>query len=402
MATFTSVGDNVIQEVTESSIITISISGTYDMRIAFQREVGSPGSGVWETIKTYIEANATVSENFPHSANKREFYRLIVTEDTSGTATATLSAASVINPGAGSVWGAITGTLSNQTDLQTALNAKASTDDLGDLATLNTVAEAQVGIAAITTAKIGDGEVTKAKLASDVFETNAGIQTGTATDEAINAAGLKHALGLYRYINGIASAGNITEITSSHYGYTIDIDQNLTLDNAFGASLASDARVWVEIVNVDTSSHTVTVEAGAGGTGTINDTGSITIPAGGTVVITSISNAGDEPEARADGDTTEVDFEGKVVQGNLADVETDTGTLDVTQSGKIIVTSGNITIPTTAGFNCTLIAGGAHTVSFNSTTSAAMAAGDIMSIIVQSATVIHAVLTAAADKVSFS
>lgn len=36
--------------------------------------------------------------------------------------------------GGGASWGAITGTLSNQTDLQNALNAKANTADLGDLA----------------------------------------------------------------------------------------------------------------------------------------------------------------------------------------------------------------------------------------------------------------------------
>jgi hypothetical protein len=47
-------------------------------------------------------------------------------------------------------------------------------------------------------------------------------------------------------------------------------------------------------------------------------------------------------------------------------------------------------------------AGGAHTVAFNSTTSAAMAAGDIMTVIVQSTSVMQAVLTAAANKVAFT
>jgi hypothetical protein len=66
------------------------------------------------------------------------------------------------------------------------------------------------------------------------------------------------------------------------------------------------------------------------------------------------------------------------------------------------VTSGNVTVPTTTGFHAVIRAGGAHTVSFNSTTSAAMADGDIMTVFVQSSTVIHAVLTAAANKVAFS
>lgn len=71
-------------------------------------------------------------------------------------------------------------------------------------------------------------------------------------------------------------------------------------------------------------------------------------------------------------------------------------------SGCVLVTSGNVTVPTTAGFSAILIAGGAHTVTFNGTVSAAMAAGDVMTVVVQSATVIHAVLTAAANKVAFA
>lgn len=79
------------------------------------------------------------------------------------------------------------------------------------------------------------------------------------------------------------------------------------------------------------------------------------------------------------------------------------GSLSVaTHSGRGLVTSGNVTVPTTAGFNAVIVAGGAHTVTFNSLTSAAMAAGDVMTVEVQSSTVIKAVLTAAADLVAFS
>jgi hypothetical protein len=59
-------------------------------------------------------------------------------------------------------------------------------------------------------------------------------------------------------------------------------------------------------------------------------------------------------------------------------------------------------VPTTTGFHAVIVAGGAHTVTFNSTVSAAMASGDVMTVFVQSATVIQAVLTAAANKVAFS
>jgi hypothetical protein len=71
-------------------------------------------------------------------------------------------------------------------------------------------------------------------------------------------------------------------------------------------------------------------------------------------------------------------------------------------SGCLLVTSGNVTVPTTNGFHAVIVAGGAHTVTFNSTVSAAMASGDVMTVFVQSETVIHAVLTAAANKVAFS
>lgn len=98
------------------------------------------------------------------------------------------------------------------------------------------------------------------------------------------------------------------------------------------------------------------------------------------------------------------DFNGQQVEGMLNKVvATVTGTLTTTaHSGNILETSGNVTVPTTAGFNCILIAGGAHTVTFNATTSAAMATGDLMTIVVEDATTVHAVLTAAADKVTFT
>jgi len=98
------------------------------------------------------------------------------------------------------------------------------------------------------------------------------------------------------------------------------------------------------------------------------------------------------------------DFNGQQVEAHVAKVVTSvTGTLTTTaHSGNILVTSGNVTVPTTAGFNATIIAGGAHTVTFNATTSAAMASGDVMSVVVQSGTVIKAVLTASADLVTFT
>src|SRR6056297_207496 len=66
--------------------------------------------------------------------------------------------------GKGAIWGEISGSLSNQTDLQNALNLKADTSSLGALASLNTVDTLQIDNDAITTDKIGNSQVTLAKI----------------------------------------------------------------------------------------------------------------------------------------------------------------------------------------------------------------------------------------------
>lgn len=91
MATFTGVGDSVSLSVPrKGERVAISISGTYNMTILFQKEVGSKGSGAWQTLSTYSTPNATVAESY-YSSEADENVRLIVSVDTSGTATATLT-----------------------------------------------------------------------------------------------------------------------------------------------------------------------------------------------------------------------------------------------------------------------------------------------------------------------
>lgn len=114
-----------------------------------------------------------------------------------------------------------------------------------------------------------------------------------------------------------------------------------------------------------------------------------------------LSNVSEDTTPQLGGD---LDGQGNEIANYTNAVVTSvSGTLTTAaHSGNVIKTSGNVTVPTTAGFTCTIIAGGAHTVTFNATTSAAMATGDVMTVVVESSTVIHAVLTASADKVSFS
>jgi hypothetical protein len=91
MASFTGVGDNVELLVADrEEQVDIAISGTYDMTIELQREVGSPGSGAWEALKQWTTADATVAYSH-YTTRYNENLRLIVLVDTSGTATATLT-----------------------------------------------------------------------------------------------------------------------------------------------------------------------------------------------------------------------------------------------------------------------------------------------------------------------
>ena len=91
MASFADAGDTLILSVpNKGTEIDVAISGTYNMTIDLEREVGAPASGAWELLESYSTANATVAESYV-SENFNERIRLILTTDTSGTATVTLT-----------------------------------------------------------------------------------------------------------------------------------------------------------------------------------------------------------------------------------------------------------------------------------------------------------------------
>jgi hypothetical protein len=91
MASFTGVGDNVTLTVPSvGETCAVALSGTYNMTIQLEREVGSPGSGAYKLMKKWTTANATVAYNFTNDVAGQK-YRLIVAVDNSGTCTATLS-----------------------------------------------------------------------------------------------------------------------------------------------------------------------------------------------------------------------------------------------------------------------------------------------------------------------
>lgn len=91
MASFTTVGDTTTLSVADmNESVTIALSGTYTMTIDFQRELGSPGSGSWETVKTYSTADATVSDIY-YTKSFKENLRLFLRVDGGGTCTCSLT-----------------------------------------------------------------------------------------------------------------------------------------------------------------------------------------------------------------------------------------------------------------------------------------------------------------------
>jgi hypothetical protein len=95
MASFTAVDDTLALTVDSANeIVDIALSGTYDMEIYLQIELGSPGSGSWRNVKKVSgAANATIATTYI-SQVADERVRLRVSEDTSGTCTATLTTTS--------------------------------------------------------------------------------------------------------------------------------------------------------------------------------------------------------------------------------------------------------------------------------------------------------------------
>lgn len=90
MASLTTVLDTVGLKVAQKGeTVSVAISGTYNMTLKLQREVGSLGSGSWETLQTWDTANATVA--YLHTTDHfNENLRVLVAVDTSGTAVVTL------------------------------------------------------------------------------------------------------------------------------------------------------------------------------------------------------------------------------------------------------------------------------------------------------------------------
>ena len=118
----------------------------------------------------------------------------------SGTNIKTLNGSTILGSGdlvisASAAWGGITGTLSDQTDLNTALGLKANTSSLAAVATSGSASD--LGTGTLPIARIADGAVTLAKLANMATASVFYRKTaGTGVPEVQTLATLKTDLGL--------------------------------------------------------------------------------------------------------------------------------------------------------------------------------------------------------------
>lgn len=214
-----------------------------------------------------------------------------VTDDAGNDATVV-----TISSGA-SAWGDITGTLSDQTDLQTALDAKFNAADAGDLAELDTVGTAQIDNDAVTYAKIqdvsatdrllgrdtagagnieeltvgggveftGSGGIQRSALTGDVTA-NAGSNSTTIANDAVTYAKMQNVSATDRILGRATSgAGDVEEITCTAAGRallddadaaaqrtTLGLGSLATLNTVGTSQIDNDAVTFAKMQNIAT------------------------------------------------------------------------------------------------------------------------------------------------------
>lgn len=233
---------------------------------------------------------------------------------------------------------------------------------------------------------------TTAHLASSIVNTPAGNIAATTVQAALNeldseksATSHTHS-GVYEPVDAALLRQADVDDTPVNGVTTAPVSSNWAYDHAALTTAHGITAAAATVLDDSTVADMVNTLGGASSSGT-----------GGLVRAINPTLAAATLSGTLDGGGQEI---GRCLNRVVTSV---TGALTVaTHSGCVLKTSGNVTVPTTAGFNAVIIAGGAHTVTFNGTTSAALASGDIMTVVVESATVIHAVKTASADKVTFA
>lgn len=145
-------------------------------------------------------------------------------------------------------WGSIAGTLSNQTDLQLALDAKANSShthvladvtDSGDLAALNTVGTNEIDNLSVTTDKLASNAVTSSKIGALAIDSTK-IADSSVTTSKLGAGAVTNG----KIQDAAITGGKLVDgtVTSSKIG-TIG-DSNLPTYGISYNKLAGDIREW--------------------------------------------------------------------------------------------------------------------------------------------------------------
>ena len=214
----------------------------------------------------------------------------------SGTNIKTLNGSTILGSGdlvisASAAWGGITGTLSDQTDLNTALGLKANTSSLAAVATSGSASD--LGTGTLPIARIADGAVTLAKqadmaTASLVYRKTSGsgapeVQTlatlktdlgltGTNTgDQTITLTGMVTGSGTGSFA---ASLGSFTKaqldaaVSDGNVLYVGDVTTNAThtgeVTGSGALTIAADAVTNAKLANVATATIKGRATAGTG------------------------------------------------------------------------------------------------------------------------------------------
>ena len=214
----------------------------------------------------------------------------------SGANIKTLNGSTILGSGdlvisASAAWGGITGTLSDQTDLNTALGLKANTSSLAAVATSGSASD--LGTGTLPIARIADGAVTLAKLANMATASVYYRKTaGTGVPEVQTLATLKTDLGLTGTNTGdqtitltgmvtgsgtgsfAASLGSFTKaqldaaVSDGNVLYVGDVTTNAThtgeVTGSGALTIAADAVTNAKLANVATATIKGRATAGTG------------------------------------------------------------------------------------------------------------------------------------------
>ena len=238
----------------------------------------------------------------------------------SGTNIKTLNGSTILGSGdlvisASAAWGGITGTLSSQTDLQSALDAKANTSSLAAVATSGSASD--LGTGTLPIARIADGAVTLAKLANMATSSLIYRKTaGSGVPEVQTLATLKTDLGLTGTNSGdqtitltgmvtgsgtgsfAASLGSFTKaqlntaVSDGDVLYVGDVTSNAThTGDATGSTALTLATVNSNVGSFGSATQVATFTVNAKGLTTAAGNTSIAIPAS---QVTDFSEAVDD------------------------------------------------------------------------------------------------------------